>query len=57
MIFFSKSPIGIAFNRSVNDVSAGNSVTMTQENKLNITEISCRSDIGGGPEQLFIGTN
>jgi Glycosyltransferase len=23
------------------------------ENKLNILEISCRSDIGGGPEQLF----
>ena len=28
-------------------------VIMTQENKLNIMEISCRSDIGGGPEQLF----
>ncbi|MBT6231504.1 MAG: glycosyltransferase, partial [Candidatus Scalindua sp.] len=26
---------------------------MTQKNKLNIMEISCRSDIGGGPEQLF----
>ena len=28
-------------------------MTMTQKNKLNIMEISCRSDIGGGPEQLF----
>jgi len=26
---------------------------MAQKNKLNIMEISCRSDIGGGPEQLF----
>ena len=39
--------------RLINDVSAGYSVTMTQENRLNIMEISCRSDIGGGPEQLF----
>jgi hypothetical protein len=31
---------------------------MIQENKLNILEISCRSDYGGGPEQLFeITTN
>jgi len=28
-------------------------MTMTQKNKLNIMEISCRSDIGGGPEQLY----
>ena len=28
-------------------------MTMAQKNKLNIMEISCRSDIGGGPEQLF----
>ena len=34
-------------------MSAGDSETMTQENKLNIMEISCRSDIGGGPEQLL----
>ena len=34
-------------------MSAGCFVTMTQKNKLNIMEISCRSDIGGGPEQLF----
>ena len=26
---------------------------MAQKNKLNIMEISCRSDIGGGPEQLY----
>jgi glycosyltransferase involved in cell wall biosynthesis len=34
-------------------VCAGYFVIMTQKNKLNIMEISCRSDIGGGPEQLF----
>jgi glycosyltransferase involved in cell wall biosynthesis len=28
-------------------------MAMTQKNKLNIMEISSRSDIGGGPEQLF----
>ena len=35
-------------------VSFNNSVEpLLKSNKLNIIEISCRSDIGGGPEQLF----